>query len=65
MKLKAYLTEKNVKIADFARLVGHSESAVKKWLREERVPRPRTLNVISGVTGGEVQPADFIMSEAA
>ena len=62
MKLSVYLTTKEITVADFAAAVGDvSASGVRKWVYEERVPRPDQLRRIAEITGGEVTPNDFIL----
>jgi DNA-binding transcriptional regulator YiaG len=65
MQLKTYLSDKEMSVADFAKSIGHSEAAVKKWLRGERIPRREALAKIREITGGSVLPADFFGAEAA
>ena len=66
MKLEQYLTTHNKTPEQFAAdMNGMSASGVKKWLAGERVPRPEQMRKIATVTGGLVQPNDFILLEAA
>lgn len=66
MKLAHYLNEMNISHEQFAaEMGGLSISGVRKWLYGERVPRPDQLRKIAELTGGRVEPNDFILSEAA
>lgn len=66
MKLAQYLTEQNISPEQFAAdLGGLSASGVRKWLYGERVPRPDQMRKIAELTGGRVEPNDFILAEAA
>lgn len=66
MKLAQYLTEQNISHEQFAAdMGGLSVSGVRKWLYGERVPRPDQMRKIAELTGGRVEPNDFILSEAA
>ena len=70
MKLSAYMKINSLRPKALARELGNaSASGVIKWMRDERVPRPDQLRRIFEVTGGAVEPNDFILpaqtSEAA
>lgn len=67
MKLAQYLTDKNIPLEQFAAdMGGLSASGVRKWIYGERVPRPDQMRKIAELTGGLVEPNDFILaSEAA
>lgn len=60
MKLKLYLSEKNLSLEQFADLVGASPFGVRKWITGERIPRKKALRRIRQITGGEVSYADFL-----
>jgi hypothetical protein len=60
MKLQAYLSEKDISLETFAKLVGASTFGVRKWIRGERLPRKNALKRIGEVTGGEVTAVDFL-----
>lgn len=64
MKLQTYLENHKLSHADFAALLGVSEFGVRKWAREERMPRRKALRRIQEVTGGQVTPADFVGAAA-
>ena len=61
------MDQRDLSPADFAELVGASESGVIKWCRDERVPRPGFMTRIAEATNGKVTAADFYAapSEAA
>jgi transcriptional regulator with XRE-family HTH domain len=59
MRLSSYLTRSSLSQADFARAIGVGEAAVSKWARGLAMPRPRQMQRIAEVTGGEVGPADW------
>ncbi|QQM29326.1 helix-turn-helix transcriptional regulator [Martelella lutilitoris] len=64
MKLKQYLTEKNITPEAFAALIGGvSESGVRKWMYGERVPRQEQMIAIADKTDGLVMPNDFFLPE--
>lgn len=63
MKLRDYLRVGDEKTArEFARKAGVSIHAVRKWVRDERVPRPRTIMKIKKITKGAVTPEDWMMA---
>lgn len=63
MKLAQYLTDKNISPEQFAAdMGGLSISGIRKWMYGERVPRPDQMRKIAELTGGLVQPNDFILS---
>lgn len=58
--LDRYLGEENLSCAQFAEKVGNvSISGVIKWLRGERLPRPRQMQRIFEITQGRVTADDF------
>lgn len=62
MKLFPYMKSKQISPEEMAALVdGVSVSAVRKWMYEERVPRPDQMRRIAEVTENVVQPNDFIL----
>lgn len=62
MKLAQYLTEKNIAPEQFASdMGGLSVSGIRKWMYGERVPRPDQMRKIAELTGGLVEPNDFIL----
>lgn len=65
MKLATYLQKHGLTEPEFAKAVGQSEFAVRKWVNGTRFPRHKTLRVIEQVTGGKVRPNDFLMPEVA
>jgi transcriptional regulator with XRE-family HTH domain len=59
MNLREYLASKGQTAAEFGKATGQSEHAVKKWLREERIPSKDAMAAIFRETGGEVTANDF------
>lgn len=54
-EIKKYIRTHGLNQAEFARLVGISESAVCRWLRGERVPQYQALKRLAAVTGVSVE----------
>ena len=65
MMLGAYLREKKLSAAAFARQVGRSRSAVGRWVSGSRFPEPASLRAIIRATGGAVTADDFLSDDAA
>ncbi|MDP9809392.1 transcriptional regulator with XRE-family HTH domain [Rhizobium tibeticum] len=62
MKLAQYLTDKKISPEQFAANMGDmSVSGIRKWMYGERVPRPDQMRKIAELTGGLVEPNDFIL----
>ena len=60
MKLKAWMTKYDLRVAPIAELLGVSVDAVYSWLNmARRVPRPATMKRIRSLTGGKVSYRDF------
>jgi hypothetical protein len=59
MKLRDYLDSQKLKIAEAARDAGFGHETFRKWVKEERIPRPASMRKIEGWSKGEVTPADF------
>lgn len=65
MKLRTYMTDRDISPEDMAAKVGDvSASGVRKWVYEERTPRPDQMRRIAEVTDNAVTPNDFILAEA-
>lgn len=64
MKLEKWLEEQNVGASEFGRRVNVSHTAVGRWMRRERVPRPAQIAAIARETAGAVTAADFYAVEA-
>jgi len=61
MKLSAYLADKRIGFAEFARRVDAANAGVvQKWALGHRVPRPKYMKAIVRETEGAVQPNDFL-----
>ena len=62
MKLAAYMSVHNLSDDEMASRIGDvSVSGLRKWLRDERTPRPDQMRRIDEVTAGAVTPNDFIL----
>lgn len=65
MKLSAYLSERSLSLADFAKALSErmgeplTSEAVRLWAQGARVPRPAAMAAIEAETAGAVQPNDF------
>lgn len=60
MQLKDYLKLERESPWDFAKRLGVTIHAVRKWCRRERVPRPHTIKKIQQITKGAVTPNDWM-----
>ena len=64
MKLSAYMEQNGLTPDAMAQRVGDcSESAVRKWMYGERVPRADQLRRIFEVTEGAVSANDFVHAD--
>ena len=59
MRLKNWLENKGMSVADFAARIGVTEQAVYAWMRGDRRPGHANIYVIRGVTDGDVTANDF------
>lgn len=62
MTLSEYMKASALDDERMAAAIGCSPGAVKKWRYRERTPRPEQLRRIAEITGGQVQPNDFVVS---
>lgn len=60
MKLKSYMTEKNLSLVDLARTSGVSASILSRYLRGLRAISVDNAARLSAATGGEVTVADLL-----
>lgn len=60
MTLAEFFKTSGMTYEQFAEAVDASRSAVGKWARFERTPRPRQMLRIETATGGQVTPSDLI-----
>lgn len=65
MLLKTYLEQNEIDHEKFAKKANASVHGLKKWLRGERIPRPKTIRRIAKITNGEVTAQDFFSEAAA
>lgn len=59
MKLRDYMTSRDLTAKAFAETIGATEFAVTKWLRGERRPSGDLMMRIVDATDGAVTPNDF------
>jgi predicted transcriptional regulator len=59
MQLASYLTKRHIHPADFAKQIGVSGEAVRRYLVEGRIPTPAVMTRILEVTQGKVTANDF------
>lgn len=59
MTLAEYLEETRESYADFARRIGSTRQAVRRYAVEGRVPEPKAMQRIVFATGGKVTANDF------
>jgi len=62
MTLTEYMARLDLTQVEMARRLGVSLSGLGKWIRGERIPRPRSMVRIREATGGLVAPEDFMPS---
>ncbi|HDZ73750.1 MAG TPA: XRE family transcriptional regulator [Aurantimonas coralicida] len=65
MKLKDYLAGRKVSIAEFAKRIGVSHEAVRRYINRERRPDWDVLERIVKATKGAVSADDFLDDEKA
>ncbi len=59
MKLLEYIKENSLQLASFARRLGIARYTLYRYIKENRLPPPKTMAAIFSVTKGMVQPNDF------
>jgi hypothetical protein len=59
MKLSRYLRLRQISSRQFARKMGVSVFAVRKWRAQQRMPRPHHINRIKKLTEGVVRYEDW------
>jgi len=59
MKLETYLHKYQLSIGEFAKALGLSHEAVRRYLRMGRIPEPSVMRLILAATKGRVKPNDF------
>jgi hypothetical protein len=64
MRLFEYLDQSKTSVPDFARLIGISPEAVRRYLVGERNPRTSVMMEIIRHTNGRVTPNDFVVAPA-
>ena len=58
--LRKHLNKEDQSLAEFAKDVGVSIFAVRKWLNGERVPRDKTKLRIAKATGDSIKVQDWV-----
>lgn len=64
MQLASYLSKRHIHPADFAKQIGVSGEAVRRYLVEGRIPTPSVMTRIVEATHGKVTPNDFYRTKA-
>lgn len=59
MKLKEYLDRESKTMAEMARDLNFSHTAIRLWVEGQRCPRPEQMQKIVAYTKGEVTANDF------
>jgi DNA-binding transcriptional regulator YiaG len=65
MRLQDYIDGEGLTAEKFGNEIDHSVHTVNKWLRGERVPRPKQMQKIFEATKGRVTANDFMATELA
>lgn len=65
MKLSDYMIAHNLSRAEFAKRIGTSAEAVRRYETEGRVPTPKIMAKIALATGCQVTANDFFGIEAS
>lgn len=63
MRLHEYLAKENKKTSDLARYLSLPHTIVLRWVKGQRIPRPKNMRKIVAYTNGEVMPNDFYQME--
>lgn len=63
MKLRTWMEANDIDVFEAARAFGVSIYAVKKWLKEERIPRSKMQSKIKKVTKGLVSGDDWMLKD--
>ena len=59
MTLKEWLAAKEIAHGDFAKMIGRTPEAVRRYANGERIPDRETMPLIHEHTGGQVTANDF------
>ena len=60
MKLRNWLSDNKIAVAEFARRIGVRRSAVYRYLDGDRIPKRDAMRRIVAATQGAVRPDDFL-----
>ena len=61
MKLRPWIFQQGLTVADFANKIGRSETTVNRWITGTREPRFADMRRIHDITMGAVTPNDFVL----
>ncbi|MBX4335665.1 helix-turn-helix domain-containing protein [Bartonella raoultii] len=64
-KLKSYLSKNNITYAEFAILVGVTQTSIARYINRKRFPHPRIIQKIAEVTGNYVSPSDWYQENSS
>lgn len=62
MRLSEYLSAEQLSLTDFAKAIGVSAEAVRRYRDGDRTPRPEQMVRIKAATSGAVTADDFMPS---
>lgn len=65
MKLSEYLAANHITYTAFAKATGYDIETVRRWAIGKRFPGREPMEKIREVTGGQVQPNDFLDADAS
>ncbi len=60
MTLREWMDATEIDVYEAARAFGVSTFAIKKWLKGDRIPRPKTQSKIKKITKGKVDGNSWI-----
>ncbi len=63
MRLIDWMKKTNIDILEASRAFGVSPFAIKKWLKSDRTPRPKTQKLIKKITKGAVSGDDWMLKD--
>ena len=59
MMLNDWLVRENLKVSQFAKIVGVESMTMRRYAKNKRLPAPAVMQAIFEHTKGEVSPNDF------
>ncbi len=63
MRLIDWMKKTDIDIIEASRAFGVSTFAIKKWLKSDRIPRPKTQARIKKITKGAVSGDDWMLKD--